>query len=149
MLFELMMTRGPGGSMDKVVKLLALAGSDNDAEALAAMRAAGRRLKELNLDWNDIALMLRRAADEINKKREAEKRSEERARFKASPQGKIARYRRFVREHKKALKGGNEMKGWLWQMRAEKVLEDMDPETRERLAQLDRRREWTNWGAAA
>jgi pyruvate/2-oxoglutarate dehydrogenase complex dihydrolipoamide acyltransferase (E2) component len=127
--------------MDKLVKLLALAGSDNDSEALAAMRAAGRRLKELNLDWNDMALMLGRAAADIIKEREAKKRSEKRARFKASPQGKIATYRRFVREHKKALKSGDEMKAFLWQMRAEKALEDMDPETRERLTQLDRRRE--------
>ena len=127
--------------MDKLVKLLALAGSDNDSEALAAMRAAGRRLKELNLDWNDMALMLGRAAADIIKEREAKKRSEKRARFKASPQGKIATYRRFVRKHKKALKSGDEMKAFLWQMRAEKALEDMDPETRERLTQLDRRRD--------
>jgi hypothetical protein len=146
--------------MDKVVKLLALAGSDNDAEALAAVRAAGRRLKELNLDWNDMALMLRRAAAAINKKRHVEKRSEQRAWFNASPQGKIAAYRRFAREHKKALAWGDETKAWLWQMRADKVLEDMDSETRERLARLDRRREqrcvaraevWnsTEWGSAA
>ena len=127
--------------MDKLVKLLALAGSDNNSEALAAMRAAGRRLKELNLDWNDMALMLGRAAADIIKEREAKKRSEKRARFKASPQGKIAAYRRFVREHKKALKSGDEMKAFLCQMRAEKALEDMDPETRERLNQLDRQRE--------
>jgi hypothetical protein len=126
--------------MDKLVKLLALAASDNDSEALAAMRAAGRRLKELNLNWNDMAVMLGRAAADIIKKREARNRSEKRARFKASPQGKIAAYRRFVREHKKALKSGDEMKAFLWHMRAEKALEDMDPETRERLTQLDRRR---------
>jgi hypothetical protein len=47
------------------------------------------------MDWNDMALMLRRAADEINKNRAAETKSEQRARFKASPQGKIAAYRRF------------------------------------------------------
>ncbi|HEY7248209.1 MAG TPA: hypothetical protein VH678_30465 [Xanthobacteraceae bacterium] len=127
--------------MEKFVKLLALAGSDNDAEALAAVRAARKRLKELNLDWNDMASMLRKAADEINKKRAAEQRSEKRARFKASPQGKIATYRRFVREHKKALKRGDEVKAWLWQMRADKALEDMDPKTSQRLTQLDRRRE--------
>ena len=49
--------------MDKFVKLLALAGSDNDAEALAAVRAASRCLKELNMDWNDMALMLGKTAD--------------------------------------------------------------------------------------
>ena len=147
--------------MDKFVKLLALAGSGSDAEALAALRAASRRLKELNMDWNDMALMLGRAADEINKKRAAQKRSDQRARFKASPQGKIAAYRRFAREHKKALKGGDETKAWLWQMRADKALEDMDTETRERLTQLDRRREQRDmaraeevgnsrkWGSAA
>jgi hypothetical protein len=127
--------------MDKFVKLLALTASDHDAEALAAVRAANKRLKELNLDWNGVGLMLRRAAADINKEREAQKRSEKQARFKASPQGKIAAYRRFVREHKKALKGGDEMKAYLCQMRADKALEDMDRETRERLAQLDRRRE--------
>jgi hypothetical protein len=147
--------------MDKFVKLLALAGSDSDAEALAALRAASRRLKELGMDWNDMALVLRRAVDEINKKRAAEKRSAQRARFKASPQGKIAAYRRLAREHKKALKGGDETKAWLWQMRADKALEDMDTETRERLTQLDRRRDRrdmakadevgnsTEWGSAA
>jgi hypothetical protein len=127
--------------MDKFVKLLALAGSDNDAEALAAVRAASRRLKELNMNWNDMALMLGRTADEINKKREAERRSKQRARFKATPQGKIAAYRRCVREQMKALTEGDEMKVWLWQLRADKALEDMDPETKERLSQLDRRRE--------
>jgi hypothetical protein len=80
--------------MDKFVKLLALTASDHDAEALAAVRAANKRLKELNLDWNGVGLMLRRAAADINKEREAQKRSEKQARFKASPQGKIAAYRR-------------------------------------------------------
>ena len=127
--------------MDKFVKLLTLAGSDNDAEALAAVRAASRLLKELKIDWNDMALMLSKAAKQINKKREAEKRSEQRARFKASSQGKIATYRRYVREQKKALKLGDDMKVWLWQMRVDKALEDMDARTREKLAQLDRQRE--------
>jgi hypothetical protein len=127
--------------MDKFVKLLTLAGSDNDAEALAAVRAASRLLKELKIDWNDMALMLRKAAEQINKKREAEKRSEQRARLKASSQGKIATYRRYVREQKKALKLGDDMKVWLWQMRVDKALEDMDARTREKLAQLDRQRE--------
>ena len=94
--------------MDKFVKLLALAGSDNDAEALAAVRAASRLLKELKMDWNDMALMVGRTADDINKKRETEKRSEQRARFKASPKGKIAAYRRCLREQKKALEAGGE-----------------------------------------
>ena len=44
------------------MKLLALAGSDNDAEALAAVRAASRLLKELKMDWNDMALMLSKTA---------------------------------------------------------------------------------------
>ena len=127
--------------MDKFVKLLTLAGSDNDAEALAAVRAASRLLKELKIDWNDMALMLSKAAKQINKKREAEKRSEQRARLKASSQGKIAAYRRYVREQKKALKLGDDMKVWLWQMRVDKALEDMDARTREKLAQLDRQRE--------
>lgn len=127
--------------MDKFVKLLALAGSDNDAEALAAVRAASRCLRELDLDWNDMALVLGKTADEINKKRETENRSEQRARFKASPQGKIATYRRRVREQKRALEAGDEMKAWLCQMRADKALEDMDTGTRERLAHLDRQRE--------
>ena len=127
--------------MDKFVKLLALAGSDNDAEALAAVRAASRLLKELEMDWNDMALMLGKTAEQINRKREAEKRSEQRARFKASPQGKIAAYRRCVREQKKAREAGDEMKAWLWQMRVDKALDDMDAGTRERLAQLDRQRE--------
>jgi hypothetical protein len=127
--------------MDKFVKLLTLAGSDNDAEALAAVRAASRLLKELKIDWNDMALMLSKAAKQINKKREAEKRSEQRARLKASSQGKIATYRRYVREQKKALKLGDDMKVWLWQMRVDKALEDMDARTREKLAQLDRQRE--------
>jgi hypothetical protein len=112
------------------------------------------------MDWNDMALMLRRAADEINKKREAERRSDQRARFKATPQGKIAAYRRFVREYKKALRGETRWKSG-WQTRADKVLEDMDPETRERLSLLDRRRarrdmahanevcSSTEWGSAA
>jgi hypothetical protein len=133
--------------MDKLVKLLALAGSDNDGEALAAVRAASRRLKELNMDWNDMALMLGKAADEINKRREAEKRSEQRARYKASPAGKIAAYRRFMREQKKARKGGDEVKVWLWQMRADKALEEMDAETKERLAQLNKRRDRHTTGA--
>ena len=127
--------------MDKFVKLLALAGSDNDAEALAALRAASRLLKELNMDWNDMALMLGKTAAEINKKRETEQRSEQRARFKASPQGKIAAYRHCVEEQKKALKAGDEMKVWLWQVRADKALEDMDARTWERLTQLNRQRE--------
>jgi hypothetical protein len=127
--------------MDKFVKLLTLAGSDNDAEALAAVRAASRLLKELKIDWNDMALMLSKAAKQINRKREAEKRSEQRARLKASSQGKIATYRRYVREQKKALKLGDDMKVWLWQMRVDKALEDMDARTREKLAQLDRQRE--------
>jgi Protein of unknown function (DUF2786) len=127
--------------MDKFVKLLTLAGSDNDAEALAAVRAASRLLKEFKIDWNDMALMLSKAAEQINKKREAEKRSEQRARLKSSSQGKIATYRRYVREQKKALKLGDDMKVWLWQMRVDKALEDMEAGTRERLAQLDRQRE--------
>lgn len=127
--------------MDKFVKLLTLAGSDNDAEALAAVRAASRLLKELKIDWNDMALMLSKAAKQINKKREAEKRSEQRARLKASSQGKIATYRRYVREQKKALKLGDDMKVWLWQIEVDKALEDMDARTREKLAQLDRQRE--------
>ena len=137
----------PGGSMDKLVKLLALAASDKDAEALAALRAASKLLKELNIDWNDVAQLVGKAAGEIVKKREAEKRSEQRARFKASPQGKIAAYRRCMRAHKKALKEGDEMKVWLWQMRADNALEDMDATTRGRLVQLDRLRErrGTSW----
>jgi hypothetical protein len=127
--------------MEKFVKLLALAGSDNDAEALAALRAASRLLQELQMDWNDMALMLGKTADQINKKREAKKRSEQSARFKTSPQGKIATYRRYVREQKKALKLGDDLKVWLWQMRADKALEDRDAGTRERLALLDRQRE--------
>jgi hypothetical protein len=127
--------------MDKLVKLLALAGSDNDAEALGAVRAARRLLKEHQMDWNDISRMLGKTAEQINKKREAEKRSEQRARFKATPQGKIATYRRCVREQKKALKLGDDMKVWLWQMRVDKALEDMDSETREKVERLDNRRE--------
>ena len=117
MLFSGTIRGTTGGSMDKFVKLLALAGSDNDAEALAALRAASRLLKELKMDWNDMARMLSKTVDQINKKRDAEKRSEQRARFKATPQGKIATYRRYVREQKKALKLGDEMKVWLWQIR--------------------------------
>ena len=147
MLFSGIIRGTTGGSMDKFVKLLALAGSDNDAEALAALRAASRLLKELKMDWNDMARMLSKTVDQINKKRDAEKRSEQRARFKATPQGKIATYRRYVREQKKALKLGEEMKVWLWQIRVDKALEDMDAGTRERLALLDRQRERRFTGA--
>jgi hypothetical protein len=49
-----------------------------------------------------------KTAEQINKKREAEKRSEQRARFMASPQGKIVAYGRCVREQKKALEAGDE-----------------------------------------
>ena len=78
------------------------------------------------MDWNDMALVLSKTAEQINKKRETEKRSEQRAKFKASSQGKIATYRRYVREQKKALRLGDDMKVWLWQMRVDKALEDMD-----------------------
>jgi Protein of unknown function (DUF2786) len=40
---------------DKLAKLLALAASGNEAEAIAALRAAGRLLKAHGLDWNDVA----------------------------------------------------------------------------------------------
>jgi hypothetical protein len=40
---------------DKRSKALALAASNNDAEALAALRAAGRLLNQAGPDWNDIA----------------------------------------------------------------------------------------------
>ena len=88
MLFSGTIRGTTGGSMDKFVKLLALAGSDNDAEALAALRAASRLLKELKMDWNDMARMLSKTVDQINKKRDAEKRSEQRARFQGHPAGK-------------------------------------------------------------
>lgn len=39
---------------DKLLKLLALTGSDNDHEALAAVRAANKMLKANNTTWEKI-----------------------------------------------------------------------------------------------
>ena len=39
---------------DELAKLLAMASSDNDAEAIAAVRAAGKLLKSHGRDWHDV-----------------------------------------------------------------------------------------------
>lgn len=38
-----------------LVPLIKMLGSDNDAEALAAVRAIGRKLKANGFDWHDLA----------------------------------------------------------------------------------------------
>jgi hypothetical protein len=43
-----------------ISKLIALLSSENDAEALAALRAAQRRLKAVGADWHDVAAELER-----------------------------------------------------------------------------------------
>ena len=52
------MTTEKNSQLQKLAKLLALASSDNDAEALGALRAAARLLRSLGLDWNDVANLI-------------------------------------------------------------------------------------------
>jgi hypothetical protein len=67
----------------KLAKLLALAASDHDGEAVAAVRAAGRLLADHALDWNDVASHLTGTA-----KRQPEKRE---------PQASRSRWRPMIR----------------------------------------------------